>query len=257
MSLRAWVLVGMLHASVADPAERPHESVHLAAADGDPRRDLAVRARLVDRVRVVERAMADTRSVGIRVAHIDVALRIPGEPVRTWERAEVVVEGPVLHHHEDQMIQVEDARLRVDRTVGVGQRAGTRRVLQERRVDAARGRVRVGLVVQTRSSEHAARARRRFGAGRSGGSRARGRRARRAGARRRFAAARARRGDQRGREECDRDADGPATAPQSRGSGIVGAMGTAQGVGSRINGGAGTWVKSNSCAMSPSSGRSL
>jgi hypothetical protein len=47
---------------------------------------------------------------GIRDADVDLALCVRRESVRTGERSEVVIEGPVLLHDEDEVIDLVQTR---------------------------------------------------------------------------------------------------------------------------------------------------
>ena len=52
------------------------------------------------------------------------AVRVHRDAVGTGERPEVVIERPVLQHDEDQVVQVHDPGLRIDRPTGIVGAAG-------------------------------------------------------------------------------------------------------------------------------------
>ena len=128
-----------LLASVPLDAERPDEPLHRAARDRDLRGELAVRSARVVQVAVVVRAVADAGARRIGEAHLRATLRRHRDAVRARERAEVLIERPVLLHHEDQVIEVHDAGRGVERAERIGDRLRRGRVEQRSAVDAERG----------------------------------------------------------------------------------------------------------------------
>ena len=95
------------------PVERRDEPVHRAAVDVVPTRPLVVRAALVVLAGVVVRLPA--RALVVPHAHRERTVRVARDPVRTGERPEVRVERAVLLDHEDEVVDVVDAELGVDR----------------------------------------------------------------------------------------------------------------------------------------------
>ena len=114
--LPARVVVGTVLAAVADLLQRPHVPVHLTAVLGDPRSDQPVRTAGVEQVRVVVRPLA-MPGLGIGDADVDVSVRVSREAVGAGERAEVVIERTVLLHDHDDVRDVVDADVGVDRWI--------------------------------------------------------------------------------------------------------------------------------------------
>ena len=104
----------VLRARRAGATEGADVAVHAAAVHGDPRGPEAVRTADVELVPVVvgPSAAADLR---IGDADRERSVRPRRQAVRPGERTEVVVERAVLLHDEDQVVDVGDARGRVDR----------------------------------------------------------------------------------------------------------------------------------------------
>ncbi len=111
--------VGMVLAPVADLLQRPDEPVHPRAVSVDRRAHRSVGATRVEAVRVVVGPSTDT---GLRIgdADVDVAVRVPRESVRAGERAEVVIERAVLLHDHDDVGDVVDADVGIDRRIRGG-----------------------------------------------------------------------------------------------------------------------------------------
>ncbi len=151
--LRTRLLVGVLVAPVADHAPGFHESVHRTAVDRDRAAHLAMRAALIDEVRVVVRAMAPALD-WVRQAHLRAALRVHRDAVGAGEGAEVVIERPVLQHDEDQVVEVHDAGGRVERARAVGHRLQVWRRAQRPKVDPLGGERGVGLAHEVRRAQH-------------------------------------------------------------------------------------------------------
>ena len=155
--LGAWLLIGVLVAPVADHAPSLDEAVHRPAVDRDLAADLAVGASLIDEVGVVIRAMTRAGPRRVRQACLRAAVRVDREAVGTGERAEVVIERPVLEHDEDQVVEVHDARGRVERTRTVGRRPELGRRTQRPLVDPEGSQRRVGFAEEVRRPQHVGR----------------------------------------------------------------------------------------------------
>ena len=108
--------VGVVPASVADLLQRPDEPVHPRAVFVDRRAHQSVGTARVEPVRVVIGPSTDP-GLGVGDAHVDVALRVPRESVRAGERAEVVIERAVLLHDHDDVGDVVDADVGIDRRI--------------------------------------------------------------------------------------------------------------------------------------------
>ena len=113
-------------AEVLQRAERLDVAVHAPTVHVDQRGAGGVRSPGVVDVRVVVRRAAHTTGERIGHAHIERTIIVARDAVGTREGAEVVVEGPVLLHHEHQVVDVAEAQRRVDRRALRGRRRGGR-----------------------------------------------------------------------------------------------------------------------------------
>ena len=90
--------------------------------DRDLRGELAVRPARVEQVRGRGRAGGRCRAAGSGTQTLGAAVLVHRDAVGARERAEVVIERAVLLHDEHQVVDVHDARRRVERTERVGHR---------------------------------------------------------------------------------------------------------------------------------------
>ena len=104
-----------------------------------------MRAGLIDEVRVVVWRVAHAGMGRVGRAHRRHAVRVHRDAVGTGERPEIVIERTVLEHDEDQMVEVHDAGLRIDRPTGIVESCGRRGVEERRHVDPLRRQVGVRL----------------------------------------------------------------------------------------------------------------
>jgi hypothetical protein len=87
----------------------PDEAVHTSPVDIGDRIGLSVRTPGVEIARVVEGLLA-TACRGIRRADRELAARSPRQAVRTGVGAEVLIEGAVLLHDQDHVLDLVDPR---------------------------------------------------------------------------------------------------------------------------------------------------
>ena len=102
-SARGREALGFGGALVLAPAHRGHEPVHLAAVAIDDGGLLIVRAALLVLGRAVVRARAMSEHP-VRYADLRRAVGSHRDPVRAGERPEVVIEGAILLHDDDDVI---------------------------------------------------------------------------------------------------------------------------------------------------------
>jgi hypothetical protein len=106
-------VVGILLASPAPCDLRlSDEAVHLAPVDVGDRIRGAVRAAGVEIVRVVKRLLASTLQ-RIGDADCELAVRVAWQTVSPGIRAEVLIEGPVLLHDHDDVLDLVDRNRRL------------------------------------------------------------------------------------------------------------------------------------------------
>ena len=162
--LRAGGLVGMPHADVPLDLERSQEPVHAPTVDIRRGRLRAVRSAAVHRVAVVVRTPA--RTVRIGHARRERPVGLAWDAVGAREGPEVVIERPVLLDDEDQVIEVHDPGIGVDRPERVQHLGGRGRVRQRSGVDPQRRPVGQHRVLIGEQERQGCLRRRRHGRGR-------------------------------------------------------------------------------------------
>ena len=146
-----------------DDARLAVAEVLLASRHGWDRRvreeqvDLAVWAALVEEVRVVVGAMARARPGGIGQADGRPSVRVHRDAVGPREGAEVMIERPVLHHDEHEMVEVHDARVGIEWPRPVGGRLQLRRPTQRPSIHALRRERGIGLAHEPGRPHHVGR----------------------------------------------------------------------------------------------------